>query len=90
MSQRGNPNFTKGNQFGKLGGRPRKHEIIKALETADPVVWSYPDHLLDGLATANPVTLEQANIPRSQINQHVQILAAGFLYIRGLQSNASI
>lgn len=89
MNKTGKGYFAPGNTISKGKGRPRKHDIIKQLEQLREEVSQIPDQLLRAIAEFEPVTLEQFKIPLSQINQQIQILASGFLYLRDKQNNDS-
>ncbi|MBZ0057452.1 MULTISPECIES: hypothetical protein [unclassified Leclercia] len=89
MNRTGKGGFTPGHTRSKGKGRPRKHEIIRQLEQLRDEVSQIPDQLLSAIANYEPVTLEQFKIPLSQINQQIQILASGFLYLRDKQNNDS-
>lgn len=81
----GNPNFTKGNSWGKLGGRPCKHQTIKALEQLREDINMIPDVLLKALAFREQATLQDFKIPLSQVTRQIVITARGLLYERGVK-----
>lgn len=82
MNRSGAPVFTKGNKLAVGKGRPPKHQIIKQLEAMRDEVNKMPDIWLNAIAHREQTTLQELQIPLSQITDHVRTLAAGLLYLR--------
>lgn len=79
----GKGGFVKGHQLSKGIGRPKKHELIKMLESFKSLD-SIPSDTLRAIAFKESETLKQSSIPLSQITVQVITIACGVLFQRGL------
>ena len=78
----GNPNFVQGNTWGKLGGRPCKHDIIKYLEDLRDEANSLPLVILEAVAFIKTAQLAELQIPLKQVSRRAIITARGLLHER--------
>lgn len=83
MNTTGHGYFKKGNAAAAGKGRPVTHDTVKLISEFTDDTKRLPSTLLSAIAHREDGHLKRLGIPIKQVTQHVQLLAAGLLFLRG-------